>query len=274
MLENLTEKFFKKFSNQTLRYHMTDNLETNLQREKELSPELKNNEIPEDEVLYTINSLGNRCDEFTEESELPILFMGCSDTWGTGLRLNQTWAVRLLEFIKKATNKKIAYWNISRCGSSVDGQYWLLKNWINKIKPKYIFFLIPLPYRRLIYFENDLHEFRLMPPMIDYSKLQKYAMAFTDESFSLQNIEIHLNCINYITKLNNGKVFCTERWGYYRTEQSVLVNDIIPTLDNFSYIPTNGEIVDVARDRAHWGPETNRLFAELFWNNVKDKITV
>lgn len=75
-----------------------------------------NNYGPND-IVYKFNSYGFRCDEFHEESELPIVFLGCSMTEGVGLPIEHTWSWMLCEKFRKATGKKIPYWNLAIAGT-------------------------------------------------------------------------------------------------------------------------------------------------------------
>ena len=59
----------------------------------------------QDEITYELNSLGYRCDEFSNASEFPITFMGCSFTEGIGLPFDEVWAYHLHKKIIELTNK-------------------------------------------------------------------------------------------------------------------------------------------------------------------------
>ena len=87
---------------------------------------------------YKFNSHSFRCDEFIEQSDLPILFLGCSNTFGIGLELENTWPYVLLNEIKNYTGKKIPLWNLAIPGSSIDEQALVLEYYVDQLKPKII----------------------------------------------------------------------------------------------------------------------------------------
>jgi hypothetical protein len=47
-------------------------------------------------VTYHFNSLGFRCDEYREDAQKKIYICGASDTFGTGLHVEQTWPFQIL----------------------------------------------------------------------------------------------------------------------------------------------------------------------------------
>jgi len=123
----------------------TDNAESYHEQHKQGPNPFK----PED-FDYRFNSMGFRCDEFTDESELPILFNGCSITEGIGVPVTDTWAYQLIEKIRIATGKKIPFWNIALGGGGFDTMadrtVWFAKTF--SVKPKFVFSLFPSMYRR------------------------------------------------------------------------------------------------------------------------------
>jgi hypothetical protein len=103
------------------------------------------------EIEYKFNSDGFRSDEFSDEADISILFLGCSFTEGIGLPVDQTWPTMIIEKIKSIPgneNKKIPLFSIAIGGSGLDTQSRYLYEQIDKIKPTYIVYLVSSFYRR------------------------------------------------------------------------------------------------------------------------------
>ena len=84
---------------------------------------------------YQFNSLGFRCNEFT--SEPSIMFLGCSYTIGIGLPLETIWP----ELI--SAQLKMQCVNLGVGGSSCDTAFRLCHGYIDKIKPKIVVLMNP-----------------------------------------------------------------------------------------------------------------------------------
>lgn len=123
-----------------------------------LSEELLDEEVKEGldyQLDYVMNSDHFRSDEFTQDhTDNHILFAGCSNTFGAGVKYKKTWAYRLYEKLTQEI-KIDGYYNLGLCGGSI---FEILIN-INKyIKqfgfPKIIFILLPEIERDAIYFKE------------------------------------------------------------------------------------------------------------------------
>ena len=104
--------------------------------------------------LYEHNESGFRCDSFNQNSEFPVLFLGCSQTFGTGLPLEETWSYLLYREIKNFKKIDIPYWSLAVGGSSIELQSIFLYHFIDLLKPKLIFMLMPPIYRRTLKVEG------------------------------------------------------------------------------------------------------------------------
>lgn len=232
-------------------------------------------------VGYKLNSLGYRCDEFNLESELPVVFMGCSHTFGLGLPLEDTWTYQTISNIRAKTNKTIPYWNLARNGSSIDLQFWNLHKHIEQLKPKFIFFLVPAIYRRILFFKNRLHDFQVKENHSLESSLpieiQRAMGLFVDDSYAISESHKYLMLIDALC----------ERHG---TELLFQYSDIYEGEDSYTFFRDHGNYkklkkldthwvdmrtngvndrrLDYARDRMHRGPISNAAFADALWQEI------
>ena len=99
-----------------------------------------------DEISYTFNAQGFRCDEFTS-ADKNILFLGCSITEGVGLPGEQVWARLLWHQIQTATGLHIPYYNLGLQGCGFDSATRAVCVHEQMLKPDIIFALLP-PYRK------------------------------------------------------------------------------------------------------------------------------
>jgi len=226
-------------------------------------------EITVTDFDYKFNSRGYRCDEFDLESELPIMFSGCSHTFGLGIPVTETWAYKTLENIRAKTNKKIPYWNIAINGSSLELQYFVMEKYIPKLKPKYLFMLAPHYQRRFIRLYNRF--FNVMAGSIHFDSYPReiknaYPLLF-DEQASL--IEYHKICtlINALCYKYNVKVYM-QFMGPLIDREENFFRQMLPAYDKFTRVSTYMRLIDLARDRAHAGVKSNNFFAECLWREV------
>jgi len=97
--------------------------------------DLKKNNWLDNYFTYTFNSLGFRCNEFTNDPT--IMFLGCSHTMGTGLPIEYIWP----ELVSKNLKMNCANFGIN--GSSADTAFRFCHGYIDRIKPKLVIFMIP-----------------------------------------------------------------------------------------------------------------------------------
>lgn len=224
-----------------------------------------------DSFNYTFNSSGFRCDEFNLLSELPIVFLGCSFTEGEGLPVDNTWAYLLLEHIRRATNKTIPFWNLATGGSGTDMNAGLLANFIDQLKPKYIFYLRP-PWMRRAIFVNQ-HNIQNWLPNHTHTNLHNnkgwhipeyFAKCLVHESFAIQQADRSLTIIDLLAEKHKTKVF---HFAWERdSENTIIIQPSIKRLKNFHQMKTPWlNNVDLARDSLHAGPATHRMVVNQLW---------
>jgi hypothetical protein len=93
-----------------------------------------------DKFSYKTNNYGFRSDNFdVEKSSLNFLYAGCSNTFGSGMPIEKTWAYKLNNFLEMKD-----FYSVALPGASADVVIQNIITYIKKIgKPKGIFVLFP-----------------------------------------------------------------------------------------------------------------------------------
>lgn len=246
----------------------------------EKGTDTRENWIPNyQEIVYDHNEQGFRCDSFSAESQLPILFLGCSFTEGIGINLEDVWSYKLLEKIKQHTNIDIPYWSLAVGGSSIDLQALYLYTFIDQLKPKYIFFLLPPVERRLfraftkpIMFSAWGTTSPLAPLSSSQSNIIDQArQLLLDPDYGILESLKSLMFINELCNRHQTKVFYSTWAKGIEAENSASIFEDIDQLSNFSRLRYEfPNLVDKARDNQHAGPITNNHFSNLVFEEIKD----
>jgi hypothetical protein len=247
----------------------------------EKGSDTRENWIPNhQEIFYNHNEDGFRCDSFSAESQLPILFLGCSVTEGIGINLEDVWSYRLLEKIKQYKNIDIPYWSLACSGSSIDLQALYLHTFIDQLKPKYIFFLLPPLERRLfraftkpiMFSSREVRTSIATTLTSSESKIIKQAtpLLLDQDYYILESLK-SLILINETCNRYQTKVFYSTWIKGGEAEDSFERFEDIKHLNNFTRLTHEfPKIIDRARDNQHAGPITNNDFSEYVFEEIKD----
>lgn len=221
---------------------------------------------------YRFNSRGYRCDEFDQSADMPILFLGCSNTLGLGLPLENVWAHVLCNHIREKTKAKIPYWNLSKNGSSIDLQFLLLEKYIDQLQPKFIFFLLPPIYRRMFYYKNWFfaRRFTEEPDFLNFPDPVRNLTAYhVDESAALYESHKQLLLINGLCARYNTQLFY-QYWQDMTDDELEFLDKRSKNYTQMTRLKTPFPYpVDWARDRCHHGPTSHQIFADTVWEEVK-----
>jgi hypothetical protein len=120
------------------------------------SEELDTRMTPEEDgSKYIINSHGFRCDEFTNIHEKKhILFSGCSNTYGVGLKKEEIWPYKVYEKINKEEGCS-GYFNIGLGGNNIINSILNIFKYCKKFgNPDIIFINFPC-HSRFFDFDKD-----------------------------------------------------------------------------------------------------------------------
>jgi len=244
------------------------------------------NNIKDDGLIsYRINSSDFRCDELvTDHDGLHVLFTGCSETFGTGIQAEDSWARLVYDRLSKDV-KLSGYFNIAKEGSGYDIILSDLSKYIiHSGVPDYIFMLMPTTHR--------LHQW--VPDSDSWSDLgvanhpiyvnRKEPVLINKES-TLQNFDIRLYSSNLFNiyvemkiletlfnKLGTKLIWSTwskedaiaiERFSHF-TNYISLTNDLEDLLykDSQTFLSTRG------RDGVHSGKWVHNYWYEKFYNKL------
>jgi hypothetical protein len=233
---------------------------------KVVTPEHGPNVYTPDSFSYTYNSHGFRSAEFDLPSQLPIVFLGCSFTEGTGLPIEDIWAFRILEKIRVKTGKVIPFWNLAVAGTGIDTAASILYTHIDKLKPRHIFFLRPPWFRRQLKVSED-SPIEWMPGYgSENNRIKTFEPMLTNKHFALHQTDRSLTIIDLLAERYSSTV---HHMNWQLLEG--LDKDLEPALmtcKRFRYM--HGSWIhraDFARDSFHPGPKTHKAVADRLWEN-------
>ena len=131
------------FCNQSLSWMPTDSEESfdRNMKNKKWKKILTNKGYTKTSISYDYNKYGFRCPEFNDVGN-NIISIGCSFTEGIGLRNDEVWGSVL------AKELNVPHYNLGVGGGSPFYCLNMLETWIPLLRPKYVFCLMPHPYRQ------------------------------------------------------------------------------------------------------------------------------
>lgn len=227
-----------------------------------------------EEFEYQYNRQGFRCDSFESQSDMPIVFSGCSITMGVGLPISKTWAYNILDKIKNKTRLNIPFWSVATSGSSIELQVLYLTHYIDILKPKFVFCLMP-PYvrRHIIVNGKEMNysisrELSFGPDDFTNNELdivQQALPLLSDTSYAIFETIKSLILLNEICKRYNTTVIYDNWYDVSINE----LNENIKGLKNFTNITGSFDIkTDLARDGLHPGPESHINYINNLWPKI------
>lgn len=242
-----------------------------------------------DEIDYCYNYQGFRCDDFSLNSDFPILYLGCSLTEGEGLPLSEVWSYHLHQKIQESTKKNIPFWSLGKGGTSIDYAARMYYKFHSLLKPKYVFYLLSGISRRE--FRYDKSDYQNWFP--NHTKLFKpnegfktVSLLFSDPEFSLYQTERSLTILNLLCTVTNAKFFIFDLNIDAICQEEKL--NLFSKFDKINFIPipsdkwnlnlsleTNLEIPEhikkrplKARDNSHPGALWQYKIYNFMWKNI------
>ena len=183
-------------------------------------------------IDYQFNSYGFRSDEFFETDNLVSL--GCSFTMGMGIPYESTWSY----IISKKLG--LANFNLSIDGASADTCFRMAVNWIHQLRPKIVLYQSP---------EASRFEW------FEINRVKPHIMLVSSENHSSFYKE-------WISNENNLKYnHLKNLYAIQHLSESIGAKFIHFQLDSITRI-------DYARDIGHYGPNTNKIIADMVISTV------
>ena len=184
-----------------------------------------------EQISYSFNNFGFRDKDFTKNVD--AIALGCSVTLGEGLNYLDTWKEKLQEYTGLSLH------NLGVSGASCETCARLCEYWVQVLKPKYIFWLIPSLYRIELY-NSNLEKPVVIMPNIYHGQTKFYKEWTKAEVNPLLKYKLALNTIEYVCKENN--------------------------IILYKFMREDVEFLDLARDQMHPGKNTHKVIADLFYS--------
>lgn len=258
------------------------------------------------QIEYLINQHGYRSESFSKDNE--ILILGCSQTYGSGLPNEFTWA----DIFCKTTNNK--YSRLAYPGDSINGQVYKAFNYFKEIgNPKVILALFPL-YRMeypavdgkfihphgslnnktnpgstvpaIAYFNYDMAQFSKIPHDPAYVIPKEFVMFYNFMFIKMLEQYCKSNNILFIWSIYEE---FDDAQDYLENSSNHILKNFIKTSDivqkwetelQFKKIkfdePIEEKLLLFAADYdkkigiGHWGIQTNKRLAEKFIQKYKE----
>jgi hypothetical protein len=224
---------------------------------------------PEDDnVTYTMNSYGHRCEEFTKSHDgKHVLFAGCSTTFGEGLPYMKNWSGRLYNKIAKE-EKLSGYFNLSYLGGNVqlivDNIYKYAKKFGN---PDYLFchfpetLRYPKPYTKFGYTN-----------FVDYNNVDVDPLRFINAYLAIRGLEMYCASNNINLYWNTWHEADAKAF----TENGFLERYVYTTWAMVYAEATNNDeknekYFGIARDKIHPGYKYSDGIANILYERLKDE---
>lgn len=246
-----------------------------------------NKKYKEDQILYHLDKFDFRISnkECRLDNKEVVACFGCSQTLGVGLPWEETWPFILNNLFED----KLCVKNYGSDGASINKITRLIYNYIKNYSPKAILCLLPDIFRKefiktklslsiqLEQYINDknlidiLNNKKLNSDELDFISLNR----FSDINNSVYNFLKDLKFLELISQTYNLPIlifswdpFLIESF-YKKKIYSKLI--CIPNKTEYEYLIdyTNSE---KARDNVHLGFKSNKLFSNIFYRSLVEKI--
>ncbi|MBW2977249.1 hypothetical protein KY331_00230 [Candidatus Woesearchaeota archaeon] len=237
-----------------------------------------------EKIMYTINSLGFRGEEYNTKAKKHIFVFGCSYTFGTGLNIEETWAYqfkKLFSHMRESDINDINLMNFSVYGVSNDH---ITRNFLiqcNEVKPDLAIVLFSKMSRTEYLNGKDVKGIGIWGTERRSETIRQevldYYTYYTDQIGFVNLVKNILLVQNFCNSKKIDYIFCIHNGTGDLVNEKYLKNPVCSQLVNLidrNYLCDFGlEKIDVAADNEHPGPKSNKLFAEKLFKFYEEKIT-
>jgi hypothetical protein len=263
------ENFNGNISN-TLKWIPSDTIETYIKN--------GNKKYSENDITYEVNEYGYRTSKESNEvfKDNLVACFGCSNTFGIGLPLKETWPTILNQMLGDEWSVK----NYGVIGASNDTISRLIYNYTLNNKPKIICCYFPEISRIEVVDDDQEFIINCMFGDLDHSYFKRFYnenelkkikntydahKIICNEKSCMFNFIKNFKFIETICKLYNIKFY----WGTWSSLQYILPNELIKKHFNDKNLISYSLIRnDYARDNIHFGKETNKKIANNFFQKI------
>jgi hypothetical protein len=250
------------------------------------SEELDTHKVPEEDGSeYKVNSYSYRCDEFIiNHKGKHVLFSGCSNTYGIGLKKEEVWAHKVYNKINEIDGCS-GYFNIALGGNNIVNSILNIFKYCKKFgNPHVIFINLPSQNRFFNFDEKEktyhivenlsltkTHHIEKLTFYNYYLMLEQYCssnniklFSFTwdnyDQHFLNKDINKTYESVNVVFKNYNFKTF------YYINEKEMLNNLFLLKQKD------SNKFFDVARDNMHGGTGVHTYWSNFIYSKYLEKL--
>jgi hypothetical protein len=187
------------------------------------------------DITYHINNLGYRSEhDYIQDTECNIA-IGCSYTFGYGMPEDKIWP----NILNKKLKTDLPMYNLGVNGASPEECYRVLKGFLDKVKAKTVYCLLPYIHRRSMFLNNRWKT-------VGIEEMKKYSSLFTREAEEFY-ASISKDAISHICHISgaNLKMLYSGDYEYvFRQDRT-------------------------ARDLQHFGYKSHNFIADLFLKGIE-----
>ena len=213
----------------------------------------------ETSIRYSLNSLGYRCPEFTEDGAIRIISIGCSYVFGVGLPQTALFHELFAERLRQELGTTVVNWNLGVGAASNNYIARLLHLAVPLLQPDFV----------LIFFTHLARR----EYVTAHNCYVKYHPQLQTNDPVLREVGAHLGALSsqyqdqldFFRDYKSVESLLAERLWLFSVVKPSELCDIVPHLDSTRRTPDH-TWMDVARDHAHPGPATHESIYQCFWS--------
>ena len=217
------------------------------------------------DISYELNSNGYRCPEFDIGVKQQPLFIGCSVTFGVGLKTDEIWTHHIYEWLRKKYPRNVSqYNNLSNGGSGWDYVARTLMQVVPILQPSIVIAYMPTITRRELFWGRNNIGFQWVPntgQLVD-TPLQYIERLATQDQYTFYRTMMNLRMIEFVCSSSNTKLIWTT-WDY---EAEKVLKLYPPQSGYFDSLRSSvgSRVPDFARDGLHPGPNSHLNITDDF----------
>jgi len=247
---------------------------------------VSNKIIKENGKIYKFNSLKFRGEEYNPNAKKKIFIGGCSNTFGKGLNLRETWPYQFKKQFK--ISDKVNILNFAIEGRSNDYITRILMTQSSIVKPDLIIAYFTGASRTEYISENAVKAigiWHIKKENKTQSEASSFYSYYTDE-LGFINMLKNILLLQYFCKQNNFDYIFTcydiKKFSDKKYTSNPICNQFLELIDKKYLCDFRHEYIDYAADQitdkngiingGHPGPKSNKLFAEKLFKFYEERI--
>ena len=228
------------------------------------------------EVLYKFNDFGFRTTGLEIQATRTIWVVGCSLTFGTGLRVEDTWANRLAGLIGMVTGRTASLWNFSQGGASNDFILRTIWDQIQTGKPDLIIIQITYPDRTE--YTNDIIQGGMIGRW-NRKRVSSHYFSFYNDQIGYSNLARNILLLKLVFEKYGVKFLISPVTMPSLSLEGQILSEIprryFETIDADEFLKCDlwdkSGFHDLASDGLHPGPISNLLYAQKIMSHLESR---